>query len=128
VTPRRFIATAVPLLFLPTLVVGCKDDKDWTHEGTRRCVDRTHHPVDDSKCKDVSPSAGTSSPFFWYYMGQLNGGQMGGGHYAPRNGYYYSSPSGHNFSPSGSHFGSSSPNSGTSVRGLSGGSHFSGGS
>lgn len=124
---KRFAATRVQLLVLPMLALACARDQ----AGTRHCVDHDYNAVDERRCDSVSDSAGTSSPFFWYYMGTLNGGRYQGGYYAPRTGYYYASPSGRTYRPSTGFFGSSPTPSrageGTSVRGLSGGHGFSGG-
>lgn len=121
---RRFSPSSIQLLMLPMLALACSDDQP----GTRHCVDKDHNVVDEKRCEGVSDSAGTSSPFFWYYMGRMSGSHVSGGYYAPRTGYYYASPSGRTYRPSSGFFGSSptpSRGSGGTVRGLSGGHGFS---
>lgn len=128
---RRFVAQTIPLLILPVLA-ACDDEQP----GTRHCVDKDNNIVDEKRCDGVAPDAHGTSPFFWYYMGTLNGNRMSGGYYAPRTGYYYASPAGHTYSTSGrapssgSWFGSGSTgkSGGSSIRGLSGGHGISVGS
>lgn len=123
---RRFAPRTLALVILPMLALACSSDQ----QGSRRCVDRNGNLVAEWRCQGVADDdGGRMSPFFWYYMGQLNGSHMSGGYYAPRTGYYYVAPGGRNYArPSSGLFGSGAHESGGSVRGISGlvgGSHVS---